>query len=213
MKRMFDLVVSAAFLVPLSPLFILVGTMIRLESPGPIFYRGVRSGLGGRRFRIYKFRTMVMNADKIGGSSTADTDPRITKLGKQLRKFKLDELPQLINVIKGEMSFVGPRPEVPFYTDLFTEEERAILSVRPGITDWASLWNSDEGALLAGKTDPEKYYLEHIRPEKMRLQLAYVRQRTFCKDLVIMLQTAMTVLWRPLGRKGRLATSLMVKSA
>jgi lipopolysaccharide/colanic/teichoic acid biosynthesis glycosyltransferase len=137
---------------------------------------------------------MVVNAENIGGPSTADDDPRITGIGKFIRKYKLDELPQLINVLKGEMSVVGPRPEVPFYVNMFTEEEKAILSVRPGITDWASLWNPDEGAILAGSPDPEKAYMEKIRPEKIRLQLKYVRERSFWVDLKIIFQTFLTIL-------------------
>jgi lipopolysaccharide/colanic/teichoic acid biosynthesis glycosyltransferase len=145
---------------------------------------------------MIKFRTMVMNADKIGGSSTADDDPRITKIGKILRKYKLDELPQLINVMRGEMSLVGPRPEVPFYVNLFTDEEKEILRVRPGITDWASVWNSDEGALLAGSPDPDKTYMECIRPEKIRLQLKYVREASLWNDIVIISQTFLKVIKR-----------------
>jgi lipopolysaccharide/colanic/teichoic acid biosynthesis glycosyltransferase len=137
---------------------------------------------------------MVMNADAIGPSSTAADDPRITPLGRILRKYKFDELPQLINVFKGEMSLVGPRPEVESYVTLFSEEEKQILSVPPGITDWASLWNSDEGAVLAGYEDPEKAYMELIRPEKLRLQLEYVRRHSFWVDLSILIQTALAVL-------------------
>jgi lipopolysaccharide/colanic/teichoic acid biosynthesis glycosyltransferase len=136
---------------------------------------------------------MVLNAEKLGGPSTADDDPRITRVGKFIRKFKLDELPQLINVLKGEMSVVGPRPEVQMYVDMFTEEEKTILSVRPGITDWASIWNPDEGAILAGSTDPEKTYMEKIRPDKIRLQLKYVRERSFWNDLKIITQTIITI--------------------
>ena len=147
----------------------------------------------GRPFRIFKFRTMVVDAEKIGGPSTAADDPRITKVGKFLRKYKWDELPQLFNVLKGEMSFVGPRPEVQHYVDMFTEGEKVILSVRPGITDWASLWNPDEGAVLAGSLDPEKTYMEEIRPTKLRLQLKYVKERSFRGDLSIIYQTIMTV--------------------
>ncbi len=132
---------------------------------------------------------MVVNAEELGGSSTANNDPRITKTGKFLRKVKLDELPQLINVFKGEMSFVGPRPEVQHYVNMFTEEEKSILSVRPGITDWASLWNPDEGSVLAGSLDPEKTYMEKIRPEKIRLQLKYVNERSFFKDIKILFLT------------------------
>jgi lipopolysaccharide/colanic/teichoic acid biosynthesis glycosyltransferase len=132
---------------------------------------------------------MVVNAENMGGPSTADDDPRITKIGKFIRKYKLDELPQLINVLKGEMSFVGPRPEVSHYVNMFTEEEKAILGVRPGITDWASMWDSDEGAILAGSPDPEKTYMEKIRPEKIKLQLKYVREKSFWVDLKIIFQT------------------------
>ncbi len=153
-------------------------------------------GKNGSLFRIYKFRSMVVNAEKIGGSSTAADDPRITKIGKFVRKYKLDELPQLINVLKGEMSFVGPRPEVQHYVNMFTRTEKAILTVRPGITDWASLWNSDEGAILAGSPDPDKTYMEDIRPEKVRLQLKYVRERSFLTDIKIILQTVLKVIRR-----------------
>jgi lipopolysaccharide/colanic/teichoic acid biosynthesis glycosyltransferase len=137
---------------------------------------------------------MVVNAENMGGTSTADDDPRITRVGRFLRRYKLDELPQLINVLKGEMSVVGPRPEVPFYVNMFTEEEKAILNVRPGITDWASIWNPDEGAILAGSPDPEKAYMEKIRPEKIRLQLKYIRERSFWVDLKIIFQTLVTIL-------------------
>lgn len=193
MKRFFDIVASATGLLCLSPLLLLLAFFIRKEDQGPIFYMGRRVGEDAEPFGIFKFRTMVVNADKIGGSSTSDDDPRITKIGKFLRKYKLDELPQLINVLKGEMSLVGPRPEVQHYVDMFTEEERAILSVRPGITDWASLWNNDEGAILAGSSDPEKLYLEEIRPEKIRLQLKYVRERSFWVDLKIIFQTLVAI--------------------
>lgn len=137
---------------------------------------------------------MVVNAEELGGPSTADDDPRITKIGKWCRKYKLDELPQLINVLRGEMSFVGPRPEVQHYVDMFTEKERAILSVRPGITDWASLWNPDEGAVLAGSPDPERTYMEKIRPTKIELQLKYVKKLSFLIDLQIITQTFLTIL-------------------
>jgi lipopolysaccharide/colanic/teichoic acid biosynthesis glycosyltransferase len=137
---------------------------------------------------------MVVDAEKLGGASTAGDDARITPVGKFLRKYKFDELPQLINVLKGEMSIVGPRPEVKRYTDMFSEEERAILTVRPGITDWASIWNADEGAVLAGAADPEKAYLELIRPTKLKLQLKYVRERSFWVDLKIIFLTLLAVI-------------------
>src|SRR5262245_27286832 len=171
MKRLFDIAVALAGLVVLSPVLIAVAAWIKFDSRGPVFYRGRRVGLRGSPFRIFKFRTMVVNADRIGGSSTSNDDPRITRAGKVLRRHKLDELPQLLNVLIGDMSLVGPRPEVEHYVQMFTEDEKAILTVRPGITDWASLWNPDEGSVLAGSPDPEKAYLEKVRPGKLRLQL------------------------------------------
>jgi lipopolysaccharide/colanic/teichoic acid biosynthesis glycosyltransferase len=194
LKRSFDIISSFFGLAVVSPVLVTIAILIKKEDGGPVFYRGARVGRFGKPFRIFKFRTMVVNAEKLGGPSTADDDPRVTKVGKFIRKFKLDELPQLINVLKGEMSVVGPRPEVQMYVDMFTEEEKAILSVRPGITDWASIWNPDEGAILAGSPDPEKTYMEKIRPEKIRLQLKYVRERTFWNDLKIIAQTIITIL-------------------
>jgi len=195
-KRATDIIFSVIGLLVISPLFLAIALRIWLEDGRPIFYRGERVGRFGKRFKILKFRTMVPNADKTGGPSTADDDPRITRCGRLLRKYKLDEFPQLINVLRGEMSVVGPRPEVPFYVNLFSDEEKAILSVRPGITDWASLWNSDEGAVLAGSVDPEQAYMERIRPQKIRLQLAYVRNQSFLVDLGIIAQTALAILTR-----------------
>jgi lipopolysaccharide/colanic/teichoic acid biosynthesis glycosyltransferase len=191
-----DIVLSVVFLLVSSPAFAVVAIAIRFSSAGPVFYRQLRVGRFGKAFRIFKFRTMIANAERIGGPSTADDDPRITKVGHFLRRYKLDELPQLFNVLKGDMSLVGPRPEVQRYVDMFTEEERRILSVRPGITDWASLWNSDEGAVLAGSLDPERTYIEKIRPEKIRLQLEYVRNQSFWTDIQIILQTMAAVVFR-----------------
>ncbi len=193
-KRLFDILFSVLGLLLSSSLLLFTAFLIKREDSGPVFYRGLRVGRFGKPFRIFKFRTMIVNAEKLGGPSTADDDPRITKVGRSLRKYKLDELPQLINVLKGEMSFVGPRPEVQHYVDMFTEKERVILSVRPGITDWASLWNPAEGAVLAGSPDPEKTYMEKIRPEKIRLQLKYVEERSFWIDLKIIAQTLLTIL-------------------
>jgi lipopolysaccharide/colanic/teichoic acid biosynthesis glycosyltransferase len=193
LKRAFDFLSSLIGLILVSPVLVTIAILIKREDGGPVFYRGVRVGRFGKLFRIYKFRTMVLNAEKLGGPSTADDDPRITKMGRFVRKFKLDELPQLINVLRGEMSIVGPRPEVQMYVDMFKEEEKAILSVRPGITDWASIWNPDEGAILAGSPDPEKTYMEKIRPEKIRLQLKYVRERSLWSDLEIIVQTLITI--------------------
>lgn len=146
---------------------------------------------------MVKFRTMVEQADRLGGPSTTAGDPRVTQIGKLLREYKLDELPQLINVFNGDMSLVGPRPEVQQYVDLYTDDEKAILTVRPGLTDWATLWNIDEGHLLEGSPDPEKIYLEKIRPVKLKLQLHYVRRHTFMTDLVILLRTVMALFRRP----------------
>ncbi len=196
LKGLFDTVFSFIGLVVFLPLMATIVILIRKEDGGPIFYRGIRIGRYGKLFKIFKFRTMVVNAEKLGGPSTADDDPRITKTGKFLRKYKLDELLQLVNVLKGEMSFVGPRPEVQQYVDMFTEEEKAILSVRPGITDWASLWNPDEGAILKGSKDPEKAYVEKVRPEKLKMQLKYVRERSLWIDLKIILLTLKTIMIR-----------------
>jgi lipopolysaccharide/colanic/teichoic acid biosynthesis glycosyltransferase len=197
LKRFFDFVCAFLGLVFLSPLLGLIALMVKVSDGGPVFYRGLRTGLNGRAFRIRKFRTMLVDAEKTGVTATADDDPRVTRIGRFLRKYKLDELPQLVNVLVGEMSLVGPRPEVPQYTALFTVEEQAILSVRPGITDRATLWDIAEGAVLAGSDDPERAYLEKIRPEKIRLQLQYVRERTFGKDVEILLLT----LWALVARR------------
>lgn len=192
-KRIFDFVSSSIALFFLWPLFVFVAIGVKLTSPGPVFYRGARIGRYGKEFRIYKFRTMVVNADKIGGPSTSADDPRLTKFGKWLRIHKIDELPQLLNVFKGEMSIVGPRPEVREYVKLMARHIRnAILEIRPGITDFASLWDIHEEEKLAGKRDPEAYYRDHIRPEKTRLQLKYVKERSLGMDLRIIWQT----LWK-----------------
>jgi len=202
LKRILDLVVSFLGLLFLLPLLTVVAILIKSGSPGPVFYRGLRAGRLGKSFRIFKFRTMVLNADKIGGPSSAVDDPCITRVGAFLRQYKLDELPQLLNVLRGEMSLVGPRPEVLQYVAMFTEEERPILTVLPGITDWASIANADEGALLAGSPDPEKTYLEKIRPEKIRLQLEYVRRHSFAVDLQILMQTSRVLLRRNRAEAG-----------
>lgn len=196
LKRLFDTIFSTIGLIITFPILLFFALLIKLNSKGPIFYRGKRVGRSGNLFKMYKFRTMVVDAEKLGGPSTADDDPRITKIGRLLRKFKLDELPQLINVLKGEMSFVGPRPEVQHYVDMFTDEEKIILDVRPGITDWASLWNPDEGAILAGSSDPEKAYMEKIRPQKIKLQLKYVREQSFWSDIKIIFLTLKAIVIR-----------------
>lgn len=173
-----------------SPLFLAVAFLIKRESLGPVFHRGVRMGKNGKEFRIFKFRTMVPDAEKLGGPSTAGDDPRLLKIGLFLKKYQIDELPQLINVLKGEMSLAGPRPEVKIYVDMMSDTERKIiLSVKPGMTDLASLWNFHENEVLKGSPDPEKTYMEKIRPEKIRLQLEYVKNRSFMLDLKIIIKT------------------------
>jgi lipopolysaccharide/colanic/teichoic acid biosynthesis glycosyltransferase len=196
MKRLFDFTSAAIALILLSPLFSLIALYLSASSRGPVFYSGKRVGLRGKVFKMHKFRTMVVDAEQLGGSCTRADDPRITRNGHWLRKFKLDELPQLLNVLLGEMSLVGPRPEVQEYVQLFTPEEFAILSVRPGITDWASIWDRDEAQTLAGHCDPERTYLEQIRPEKIRLQLEYVRHRSFLIDLAILFETLKVLVLR-----------------
>lgn len=193
-KRFFDIAAATLGLVFLSPFLLWIVWLISREDGGPVFYRGLRVGLHGKPFRIFKFRTMVVDAETLGTSSTSDDDLRITWIGKFLRKYKLDELPQLINVLIGDMSIVGPRPEVQRYTDMYTQEEKAILTVRPGITDWASIWNADEGAVLAGMADPEKAYEELIRPTKLKLQLKYVYEQSFLTDLKIILLTLLAII-------------------
>jgi lipopolysaccharide/colanic/teichoic acid biosynthesis glycosyltransferase len=189
-KRIFDFLVSLFGLIIFSPLFLIIAILIKLDSEGPVFYRGERIGKDGKPFRIFKFRTMVKDAEKMGGPSTSADDPRLTKIGKFLRKYKLDELPQLINVLKGEMSLVGPRPEVKMYVDMLKPEEREIiLSVKPGMTDLASLWDFHEEEVLKGSKDSEKTYLEKIRPKKVQLQIEYVKNRSFLLDLKIILKT------------------------
>jgi len=194
-KRLFDIVFSFLGLILVWPLFLIIGFLIKRESPeGPVLYHGMRMGKNVKPFRIFKFRTMVPDAEKLGGSSTAADDPRLLKIGHFLKKYQLDELPQLINVLKGEMSFVGPRPEVKMYVDMMTEEERnAILSIKPGMTDLASLWNFHESEVLKGSSDPEKTYQEKIWPEKKRLQLEYVKNRSFLLDLKIILKTILKI--------------------
>lgn len=193
LKRLFDFLLALVGLIILSPALLVVAAWIKLSSPGPVFYRGVRAGYLGTPFRIFKFRSMVVNADKIGGPSTSADDPRVTRIGAFLRRYKLDELPQLINVLKGEMSFVGPRPEVLDEVSRYTDVEKHLLDVRPGITDWSSIKFRNEGEILRGAADPHAAYLEKIRPEKVRLGLQYVSERSFGTDCRIILQTVKAI--------------------
>lgn len=189
LKRIFDVIFSFAAFLFFLPLMGIIAVLIKREDSGPVFYRGLRTGIHEKPFRMFKFRTMVVNADKIGGPSTSDDDPRLLKIGKFLRNYKLDELPQLINIIKGEMSFVGPRPEVPVEVATYSNDEKRIFSVRPGITDWASLTFHNEGEILKGSKDPHQTYREKIRPGKIKLALKYVDEQSFLTDIKIIFQT------------------------
>lgn len=189
MKRIFDLTAASLGLLLTSPLLLAVALWVKMDSPGPVFYRPWRGGRYGKPFRIFKFRSMVVNADKMGGPTTSGDDPRVTRSGRFIRRFKLDELSQLINVVLGDMSLVGPRPEVVEKVERYSEEEKKTLTLRPGITDWASIWDSDEGGVLQGALDADAVYEEVIRPTKMKLQLEYLRNHSFFVDLKIILYT------------------------
>ena len=189
MKRLFDILVSAVGLIGLSPLLLVVAIWIKLDSPGPVFYRQVRVGRYNKDFRIFKFRSMRIGSDKGSLVTIGGRDPRITRSGYFIRKFKIDELPQLINVLIGDMSLVGPRPEVRHYVNYWTAEQMHVLDVRPGITDPASIKFRNENELLAQATDPEKYYIDVIMQEKIRLYLDYVAKSSFCYDIKLIFQT------------------------
>ena len=194
MKRLFDVVASGVGLLLLSPLFLLVAIWIKLDSPGPVFYRQVRVGQYNQDFRIFKFRSMRVGADKGSLVTIGGRDPRVTRSGYFIRKFKIDELPQLINVFIGDMSLVGPRPEVRHYVDYWTKEQLRVLDVRPGITDPASIKFRNENELLEKAEDPEKYYIEVIMQEKLRLYLEYVEKHSFWYDLKLIFQTFWVIL-------------------
>lgn len=193
MKRSFDIVVALLGLCIFSPLLLLLSIWIKTDSRGPVFYRGERVGKDGITFKIFKFRSMILNADKTGVSSTSLLDDRITSSGHFIRKWKIDEISQLINVLKGDMSLVGPRPEVKEFVELYSVEERKLLTLRPGITDWASIWNSDEGGVLEGAVDADGVYLEVIRPIKISLQQMYMETRTFWQDIRIIYYTIIKI--------------------
>jgi len=195
-KRTFDILGAFTGLLILLPLLLLIAAYVKRKSPGPVLYLGSRIGRYGKPFTILKFRSMVVGAELLGGSATADDDPRLTGAGKVLRKYKLDELPQLFNVLIGNMSLVGPRPEVEKYVNMYSESEKRLLQLLPGVTDWATLWNSNEGTVLAGSPDPEKTYEELIRPTKLRLQLLYLEQRSMLTDVQILFHTAIKLIQR-----------------
>ena len=189
LKRAFDLLAAGLGLLLLSPVFLAIAVAVRLDSPGPVFFRQERVGRSGRPFRIYKFRSMRVDAEKLGGQLTVSRDPRVTRVGALLRKAKLDELPQLINVVTGDMSLVGPRPEVPRYVAKYDDRQRRVLEVRPGITDPASIEYRNENDLLDAATDPEATYLREIMPAKLELNLTYLERRSLVSDVAIILRT------------------------
>lgn len=189
MKRLFDIAASGLGLIVLSPLFLVLSIWIKLDSKGPVFYRQVRVGRNNNDFRIFKFRSMRVGADKGSLVTIGGHDPRVTKSGYFIRKFKFDELPQLINVFLGDMSLVGPRPEVRHYVDYWTPEQMHVLDVRPGITDPASIKFRNENELMEKAEDPERYYIEVIMQEKIKLYLEYVEKHNFLYDFGLILQT------------------------
>ena len=193
-KRAMDILVSGAALLLLWPILLIIALAVKLDSPGPVFYRQERIGLNGKPFRIFKFRSMVADADRHGLQITVGRDSRITRVGAVLRKTKLDELAQLLNVFTGEMSFVGPRPEVKRYVDLYTPYQRQVLLVRPGITDYASIAYRNENDLLSGAADPEKMYIEEIMPAKLELNMKYLREISPVTDLRLIFRTIAAVI-------------------
>jgi lipopolysaccharide/colanic/teichoic acid biosynthesis glycosyltransferase len=192
-KRAGDILASLIGLVLAGPFLLLAALAVKLDSPGPVFFRQERVGRNFRLFRIFKFRTMVANAPSLGGQITAGRDPRVTRVGHFLRKSKLDELAQLINVLLGDMSLVGPRPEVPKYVELFREQYAAVLSVRPGITDPASIKYRDESSLLAASADPEEEYAHRILPDKLAISRAYIARANLWSDFMVILQTVLKI--------------------
>lgn len=194
LKRLMDVTVSGCALLVLWPVLLLIAAAIKIDDPGPVFYRQVRVGRGGKHFRIFKFRTMIVDADKKGLAITVGRDNRITRVGAFLRKSKLDELAQLINVFTGEMSFVGPRPEVPKYVDMYTPYQKQVLLVRPGITDYASIAYRNENDLLEGAKDPEKMYIEQIMPDKIELNMKYLREISPVADIRLIFKTIEAVI-------------------
>ena len=189
MKRLFDIVASGLGLLCLSPLFLILAVWIKCDTPGPVFYRQTRVGRYNRDFRLYKFRSMRIGADRQGLITVGGHDPRITRSGYFIRKYKLDEFPQLINVLFGDMSLVGPRPEVRKYVNLYTSSQMHVLDVRPGITDPASIRYRNENELLAQSTDPDRYYIETIMPDKLRINLEYVANHSFWTDISFIFKT------------------------
>lgn len=194
MKRFLDIIFSGLGLICLSPLFVFLALCVKLDSPGPVFYRQVRVGRNNRDFKLYKFRSMRVDSDKKGLITIGGHDPRVTQSGYYIRKYKLDEFPQLINVFLGDMSLVGPRPEVRKYVDMYTDEQMHVLDVRPGITDMASIYYRNENELLEKANNPEKYYREVIMQDKLRINLEYVRNHSVIGDFRMILKTLFVVI-------------------
>jgi lipopolysaccharide/colanic/teichoic acid biosynthesis glycosyltransferase len=196
MKRLFDILFSFIGLLFLQPLFVVIAIMIKVDSTGPVFFRQGRVGKNFRRFMIYKFRTMVVDAERKGLRITSGGDSRVTRVGRMLRKFKIDELPQLFNVLKGDMSLVGPRPEVIKYVEWYKDDYERILSIRPGITDISSMTFRNEESILQGVDDPERYYVHVLLPEKMRLAREYIQNVSFFYDVKLIFKTLYNVVFQ-----------------
>ena len=192
--RLLDIVLSLLGLLFLLPIFLILAVWIKFDSQGSIFFRQIRVGKEGRNFRIYKFRTMIVNAEKMGIITIGERDPRITNSGYFLRKYKLDELPQFINVLKGEMSFVGPRPEVRKYVEMYNQEQLKILTVKPGITDYASIEYINEDEILGKSLDPEKTYIEEIMPQKIKYNMKYINNKTVIEYFKIIFLTIIKII-------------------
>jgi lipopolysaccharide/colanic/teichoic acid biosynthesis glycosyltransferase len=207
-KRIFDILFSLLSIILFSPFCILISIAIKLDSKGPIFYRGERIGKNGNPFRIFKFRTMIQDADKNGRTTTSASDERLTNIGRIIRKFKLDELPQLLNVLQGTMSIVGPRPQVKWAIEKYNDEEKQILQLKPGITDWASIKFHNEEEIIAssGIADPDEAYMKLIHNEKTQLQLKYLHERNFFLDIKIILVTISMIFYtKILGKPYRIS--------
>jgi lipopolysaccharide/colanic/teichoic acid biosynthesis glycosyltransferase len=194
LKRLFDIFFSLAGILILLPFFIVIAICIVIDSRGGVFYSQERIGRGGAAFRLLKFRSMYSHADQAGLLTVGERDGRITRTGYFIRKYKIDEFPQLINVLKGEMSIVGPRPEVKKYVDMYSEEQRKVLSVRPGLTDYASIEYSRESELLGKAADPEKVYVEEVMPAKLALNMNYIREKNLLTDVKIIFRTFIKIL-------------------
>lgn len=194
LKNFFDVFVSLIGLIVLSPIILVISFLIKIESKGSVFYKQKRVGLEGVEFEIFKFRTMFIGSDKKGLLTVGDRDSRVTKVGYFLRKNKLDELPQLINIIIGEMSLVGPRPEVQKYVSLYNKEDSIVLSVKPGVTDYASIYFRDETKILKNAKNPEELYVKEIMPKKLALNKKYIRERNFITDLKIIFKTLIVII-------------------